>query len=244
MFCDKCGAYINEGAVFCIKCGSPVASAAQKTGNAGKPKSTTPWKPIAIVLAIILVLVMIVLGINGTMVIGTLNIAKSEKLLQGEWVSRKDVVPSEFARQFYKALLEEYYEVASKEIKKYEPDEAEQYEEYLEMCEEALEKLRSYSPKELKETLGLKPMEIRLVFEEDGTLTAFADDVSMVQGDFPADLSYQVLDRKTIELNYRLTMDLDEADLEVQFSYKAEFKVDDDSLTLDFFGDKITFDRD
>lgn len=272
MFCEKCGCQINEGAAFCSKCGNPVKSTGQSTGNVspsgmipgsqlppgnwqvaqtgqgngGRHKSSLPWKPIVAiggaVVTLIAVIVLIVVLVNNLDGGGSSSrrdrdteeeessrrssrdkkdASDNEELLQGDWVSHRDTtIGSEFAVLYLDASIRGY--------KKSDPDWAETLEYWY----------GDLSPSELMEEMELdESTEILLEFFEDGELRVNMYDEWFEDDDFY--LSYRVRNKNTMEITCEV-----ESDITVTFSYEAEYEVDEDSLTLDFFGKTITFDRD
>lgn len=219
-------------------------------GNVGKPKSDISWKPIAAigggVLALVVVIVLIVvlvinLGDDG----GSSSrrnrdteeyssragrdkevVSENKELILGDWVSHRDsTMGSEFAVRFLEETI--------KEFKKYDPDWAEYLEEYF----------SNLPTKELMEALEFdEPGEIALVFDEDGGLDIKLYD-EWASDEFGS-FSYKFVDKNTIRLTCRIEKDYYRDQMVVTFSYEAEYEVDEDNLTLDLFGNTVTFDRD
>jgi len=68
MYCEYCGAKLENGAKFCTKCGQSVSGSAPKSRNASRPSQDTEGAShtsgiVAIVVALVLVVVILVLAL-------------------------------------------------------------------------------------------------------------------------------------------------------------------------------------
>ena len=154
-------------------------------------------------------------------------IAENKELLLGEWVSRKETtIGSEYAEIYLNAFLEALRKDGSNQA---------------DLMEELIEDYYSeLSSDELLEEIRLdEPTRIGLEFTEDSRFLVKMYDE---WGDYAA--TYKVLDNNTVKWMYQYEVTLSNGEThEIAFSYEAEFEVDEDRLTLDFWGKNITFDR-
>lgn len=229
MFCKNCGSNIKEGSGFCPKCGSSIGAAVpagggmplqgfQMMSERPEEKATSrremgnAGKKIVLILCIVLAAVVVIAGI----------VALVSHLLKAE----------EPEIEYTAEEPEIEYTIIGEWVSTEDGSLVNALAALLE------EKDMGNMADSMIEFMGLGGKgNINLCFTENGNMYLGMDNVFPRVGSF----TYEDMGGNSVMMNYNLDLSAYGFNVPLSLSYKAKYRVNEDGLTIDLFGEKVDF---